>query len=64
MSTFDDTKSWWVGSDEHSDALNVHPGRYQPGWYSVDVPETGTRIKVTGEARKGQWLNVEVNPRR
>jgi immune inhibitor A len=64
VSTFDDTKSWWVGSDEHSDDLNQHPGRYQPGWYSVDVPQTGTRIKVTGESRRGQVLHVEVNPRR
>ena len=24
----------------------AHPGRYQPGWYSVDVPKTGTTIKV------------------
>ena len=22
----------------------VHPGRYQPGWYSVDVPETGSTV--------------------
>ena len=25
VSTFDHTKSWWVGPDEHSDALNQHP---------------------------------------
>ncbi len=44
--TFDDTATWWFASDKHSDATNNHPGRYQPGWYSVDVPKTGTVIHV------------------
>ena len=43
--TFDDTRTWWFDSDEHA-ATGAHPGRYQPGWYSVDVPKTGTTITV------------------
>ena len=27
-------------------APRTHPGHYQPAWYSVDVPKTGTTIKV------------------
>ena len=41
---FDDMKTWWFGSDEHS--TGEHEGHYQPGWYSVDVPKTGTTIRV------------------
>ena len=40
QSVFDDTKSWWTDG--------TAPGRYQPGWSSVDVPNTGTVIKVSG----------------
>jgi immune inhibitor A len=42
---FDDLKTWWYGSDEHS-ASGEHEGHYQPGWYGVDVPKTGTTIRV------------------
>ena len=34
---FDDTLDWWF--DERRAQHGGHPGRYQPGWYSVDVPE-------------------------
>lgn len=40
---FDDRRNYWYDFDEHGDE---HPGRYQPGWYSVDVPKTGAWIKV------------------
>ncbi len=43
---FDDTMDWWYGFDEHG---STHPGRYQPGWYSVDVPKTGTTVRVVSE---------------
>ena len=45
MALFDDMEDWWYGTDEHSTRVR-HPGRYQPGWYSVDVPKTGTTIRV------------------
>ena len=39
----------------------VHPGRYQPAWYSVDVPKTGTTIRVNGFGKKGNQINLSVN---
>jgi immune inhibitor A len=48
---FDDMKNWWFDSDEHS--LGEHEGHYQPGWYSVDVPKTGTTIRVVKVNKAG-----------
>ncbi|MGW5241924.1 immune inhibitor A domain-containing protein [Monashia sp. NPDC004114] len=59
---FDDTKSWWTNSDEHG-ATGSHAGRYQPGWYGVDVPKTGTTIRVVGSSMQGNSLNVLVAPK-
>jgi immune inhibitor A len=59
---FDDTKTWWVGADEHG-ATGSHPGRYQPGWYGVDVPKTGTTIRVVSSSMQGNSLNVLVAPK-
>jgi immune inhibitor A len=47
---FDDSRNYWYGFDEHGDD---HPGRYQPGWYSVKVPDSGTRLQVTDVADNG-----------
>ena len=41
---FDDTRRYWSDSDQHG--AGEHFGHYQPGWYSVDVPKTGTTVKV------------------
>lgn len=57
---FDDMKSWWTGNDGHTAAAH---GRYQPGWTGVNVPQTGTKIKVLDEERGGRVLEVAVNPR-
>ncbi|QZY29948.1 immune inhibitor A domain-containing protein [Nocardioides coralli] len=56
VATFDDTKDWWFDSDEHGD----HAGeRYRPGWYGVDVPKTGTTIKIQKVTKKGFiWVKV------
>jgi immune inhibitor A len=51
VSLFDDTLDWWFDSDEHGSG--THPGHYQPGWYSVDVPKTGTTIKVVKVQKNG-----------
>ncbi|MBB2985588.1 immune inhibitor A domain-containing protein [Terracoccus luteus] len=59
---FDDTKTWWYDSDQHG-ATGSHPGRYQPGWYSVDPPKTGTTIRVVSSAGKGAVLTVRVQPK-
>lgn len=61
VSRFDDTQTWWFNSDAHG-ATGAHAGRYQPGWYSVDVPKTGTTISVIPGSRKGV-LKIEVAPK-
>ena len=48
---FDDTRSYWSDSDRHASTGN-HKGRYQPGWYSVDVPNTGTTMHGAQGARQ------------
>jgi immune inhibitor A len=50
---FNDLKDWWFDSDEHAASGTDHPGHYQPGWYSVDVPKTGTTVRVVRVNRKG-----------
>jgi immune inhibitor A len=60
--TFDDTDPWWFDRDEHATTGN-HEGRYQPGWFSVDVPETGTTIKV-GKVNRKKWMTVRVGTTR
>ncbi len=47
---FNDKKRYWYDFDEHG---SEHPGRYQPGWYSVKVPNSGTRLKVVDVNAKG-----------
>lgn len=49
--TFDDTLDWWYDGDEHG--TGSHPGRYQQGWSSVDVPKTGTTITVKKVKKDG-----------
>lgn len=51
-----------MGADEHG-ATGSHPGRYQPGWYGVDVPKTGTTIRVVSSSMQGNSLNVLVAPK-
>jgi len=55
---FDDTRRYWSDSDQHG--AGEHAGRYQPGWYSVDVPRTGTTIRVLKVNKKGV-LFIRVN---
>lgn len=54
---FDDTRPWWFDSDEHG--VGTHPGFYQPGWFGVDVPQTGTTIRVVKVAKNGN-MTVKV----
>ena len=51
---FDDTQTWWYDNDEHTSSTGEHPGHYQPEWYSVDVPKSGTTIRVVKVAKSGQ----------
>ena len=55
---FNDRLDWWFGRDEHT--VSTHPGHYQPGWYSVDVPKTGTTIRVVDVNRKSKVMTVRV----
>ena len=59
--TFDDTQTWWYNADEHA-ATGAHAGRYQPGWYGVDVPKTGTVIRVLDDTGNGVLI-VRVQPK-
>jgi immune inhibitor A len=58
VSTFDDSKSYWVAGDP-GDA----PGttRYQSEWNSVEVPNTGTTMRVTS-VTPGGFMQVQVKP--
>ncbi len=58
--TFDDTGVWWYASDGHV-KQGAHPGRYQPGWYGVDPPNTGTTITV--KSTSGSAMTVQVAPK-
>ncbi|MGZ4497250.1 MAG: immune inhibitor A domain-containing protein [Nocardioides sp.] len=51
MPLFDDMKNWWFDNDEHGGS--PHVGFYQPGWFGVDVPKTGTTIRVVKVADNG-----------
>ncbi len=54
---FDDTRRYWSDSDQHG--AGEHAGHYQPGWYSVDVPRTGTTIRVVKSNKNGtMWIKV------
>ncbi|MEJ7741660.1 MAG: hypothetical protein WKF73_03405 [Nocardioidaceae bacterium] len=57
---FEDSSTYWQNCDAHG-CTGAHPGRYQPGWNSVDVPNTGTSVRVVSESNKGSFMNVHVN---
>ncbi|MGH3080684.1 MAG: immune inhibitor A domain-containing protein [Gaiellaceae bacterium] len=57
---FDDMQSWWSADDGHTAASH---GRFQPGWTGVNVPQSGTRIKVLAESHHGSVMHVAVNQR-
>ncbi|MEO7910299.1 MAG: immune inhibitor A domain-containing protein [Roseiflexaceae bacterium] len=56
---FDDLQTWWYASDSHS--AESH-GRYQVGWNGVDVPKTGTQIRVKNTSLHGFYMDIEVGP--
>jgi immune inhibitor A len=57
VSVFDDMQSWWTASDP-GDALGNHQAR----WTSVNVPKTGTTVKVKGETKKDYSVDIEITP--
>lgn len=57
VSTFNDMNDGWHGSDAHD-----HSGEcYIPGYMSVNVPKTGTMIRMVSFSAQGNFLQVEVN---
>ncbi|MDQ4007979.1 MAG: immune inhibitor A, partial [Actinomycetota bacterium] len=59
-SLFDDTRSYWHDCDVHA-CTGEHKGHHQPGWSSVDVPNTGSTVRVVGESARGAFMEVVVN---
>ena len=61
---FDDTKTWWFNCESAGHAemcTGSHVGRYQPGWNGVNVPKTGTQIRVKSTSAQGNFMQVEVS---
>ena len=58
VDTFDDTKDYWFDTDGHGPA--DHQGRYEPEWYSVKVPKTGTTITIKSGGPQSATLDVIV----
>jgi immune inhibitor A len=61
VQVFDDRLSYWSNSDAHG-ATGSHPGHYQPGWFGVKTPNTGTAIRVKNLQAQGLFAHVEVGP--
>ena len=55
---FDDSRSYWVNGHAGDAADN---GRYQSEWASVNVPNTGTTIRVVSVSALGNFMQVSVN---
>ena len=48
---FNDAKTYWYDSDEHGSG--DHPGFYEPEWMGVNVPHTGTKIRILSVSKTG-----------
>ena len=57
--TFNDRNDYWFNSDGHA-VTGSHIGRYQPGWFGVNVPKTGTTITVVNTSAHDQMMKVRV----
>ena len=60
-SVFNDLQDYWFDFDGDA-STGSHIGRYQPGWYGVKVPKTGTTIRVKNFSAQGKFLHIEVAP--
>jgi immune inhibitor A len=58
---FNDLNTYWFAGDGHSAASH---GRHQVQWQSVNVPKTGTTIRVKNTSAHGEFMQVEVAPAR
>ena len=55
---FDDSRTYWFNCDDHA-CTGDHEGHYQPGWSSVQVPNTGTVVRVKSVSGTG-FMQIEV----
>ena len=58
---FNDRNDYWFNRDADAETGD-HVGRYQPGWYGVNVPKTGTTIRITSMSTKAKYIQIEVAP--
>ncbi len=56
---FSDANNPWSDCDEHA-CTGSHDGHYQPGWYSVNIPNTGTTVRVKSISSTG-FMQVDIN---
>jgi immune inhibitor A len=61
---FNDRWDWWYDGDEHASGSENHPGQYQPGWFSADVPRTGTTIRVVNVDKRTGVMTIRVGKAR
>jgi immune inhibitor A len=58
VSVFNDLNDYWVNGDPGDDPDG---GRYQSEWSSVNVPKTGTTIRVVSFSAQGQFVQLDIN---
>jgi immune inhibitor A len=56
---FRDSNNPWTDCDVHA-CTGAHVGRYEPGWYTVDIPNTGTKVQVKSVSSTG-FMQVDIN---
>jgi immune inhibitor A len=56
---FRDSNNPWTDCDAHA-CTGAHVGRYQPGWYTVAIPNTGTTVRVKSVSSTG-FMQVDIN---
>ncbi len=54
---FDDRNQYWSAADDQG---HTAPHTRAPGWYGVDVPKTGTEVRVKSQT-PGGFMQVEVS---
>ena len=59
VKVFSDANNPWSNCDGDA-CTGAHVGRYQPGWYSVDIPNTGTTVRVKSISATG-FMQVDIN---
>ena len=58
VSVFNDLNDYWVNGDPGDDPDG---DRYQSEWSSVNVPKTGTTIRVVSFSAQGHFVQLNIN---